>query len=244
MLELQPALGRLFSPEDDRAVGESHVVVLSHAYWTTRFAANPDVLNQPLIVNGQTLTIVGVAPRVRRHDDGQQAGSVRTDHAARPMEPGFKDWDNRQSTGPICSRVSSTASPSRPRAPPLNGQYHAIVNDVEAPLQKGMSEQTMKVQGKLISVEPGGHGQSSTPAEAKTPLLLLMGVTGFVLLIACANIANLLLARSAARAGEMAIRLSIGATRWHLIAQLLTESLLLALFGGLAGLFVAHWTLR
>jgi predicted permease len=107
-----------------------------------------------------------------------------------------------------------------------------------------MSAQTMaRFRAKPILVAPGGRGQSSVPDEAKTPLRLLLGVTAFVLLIACANIANLLLARSAARAGEMAIRLSIGATRTRLIGQLLTESLLLAVLGGIAGMVVAHWTL-
>jgi predicted permease len=96
---------------------------------------------------------------------------------------------------------------------------------------------------KPILLAPGGRGQSSVPDQAKTPLRLLLGVTAFVLLIACANIANLLLARSTARAGEMAIRLSIGASRARLIGQLLTESLLLAALGGIAGLVVAQWTL-
>jgi predicted permease len=111
-------------------------------------------------------------------------------------------------------------------------------------MQKDMSAQTMaRFRAKPILIAPGGRGQSSVPDEAKTPLGLLLGVTAFVLLIACANIANLLLARSAARAGEMAIRLSIGASRARLIGQLLTESLLLAVVGGIAGLVVAHWTL-
>ena len=126
----------------------------------------------------------------------------------------------------------------------LNGQYHAIVNDVEAPLQKGMSEQTLaRFKAKAIGVDPGARGQSTVSTNARTPLTLLFGITAFVLLIACANIANLLLARSAARAGEMAVRLSIGASRRQLIGQLLTESCLLALFGGAAGLVVSRWTL-
>ena len=151
------------------------------------------------------------------------------------MEPGFKGWDDRKVYWAyLFARLKPDVAIETARAS-LNGQYHAIVNDVEAPLQKDMSDQTMgRFRSKTITVDPGGHGQSSTPSVARTPLRMLMGVTGFVLLIACANIANLLLARSAARAGEMAIRLSIGANRWNLIAQLLTESCLLALFGGIA----------
>jgi len=104
-----------------------------------------------------------------------------------------------------------------------------------------MSPQTMAhFRAKPILLAPGGRGQSLIPDEAKTPLRLLLGVTAFVLLIACANIANLLLVRSAARAGEMAIRVSIGASRARLIRQLLTESLLLAVLGGIAGMVVAH----
>jgi predicted permease len=245
VLELTPALGRLLSPDDDRAVGESHVVVLSHAYWSTRFAADPNVLNQTMIVNGQTLTIVGVTPR---GFDGTTLGSkpqVFVPITMRGyMEPGFKRWADRQSYWAyLFARLRPGVDLDGARAA-LNGQYHAIINEVEAPLQKGMSDLTMKrFRGKLIGVASGGHGQSSVPSEARTPLYMLMGVSGFVLLIACANIANLLLARSAARAGEMAVRLSIGASRWQLIAQLLSESCLLAILGGIAGVFVAHWTL-
>src|SRR5262249_43000921 len=126
----------------------------------------------------------------------------------------------------------------------LGTQYHAIVNDVEAPLQKDISRETLaRFRAKPILIAPGGLGQSTVPDQAKMPLRYLLSVTGFVLLIACANIANLLLARAAARAGEMAVRLSIGASRARLIGQLLTESLLLAAFGGMARIAVAHWTL-
>jgi predicted permease len=245
VLQVQPLLGRVFDSTDDRLVGEAPVVVLSYAYWTSRFGANPDVLNQPLIVNGQTLTIVGVAPR---GFDGTTLGSkpdVFVPITLRGMmQPGWRAWANRQNYWVyLFARLRPGVSIKNASAA-LNTQYHAIINDVEAPLQKGMSDQTLaKFRAKPILVEAGGLGQSSLHQGAQTPLYLLLSVTGFVLLIACANIANLLLARSAARASEMAVRLSIGASRARLIGQLLTESLLLAAFGGIAGLFVAHWTL-
>jgi predicted permease len=245
VLQVQPALGRLFDSNDDRLVGEAAVAVLSHAYWTTKFAADPNVLNQPIIVNGQTLTIVGVAPR---NFDGTTLGSMPSIFVPMTlrgtMQPGYRAWADRQHyTWYLFARMRPGVTIDNVKAS-LGAQYHAIINDVEAPLQKGMSDATLvKFRAKPIVVEPGGLGQSSTRAVARTPLFMLLSVTGFVLLIACANIANLLLARSAARASEMAVRLSIGASRGRLVTQLLTESLLLAFFGGIAGLFVAHWTL-
>src|SRR3954447_9837584 len=245
VLGVQPALGRLFDGNDDRLVGEAPVVVLGYGYWTSRFAADPNVLNKQLIVNGQSLTIVGVTPK---GFDGTTLGSrpeVFVPITLRgTMQPGYRTWDNRQNYSLYLFGRLKPGIKIEGARDALNAQYHGIINDVEAPLQRGMSDATMaKFRAKPIVVEPGGLGQSSTRGVAKTPLYMLLGVTGFVLLIACANIANLLLARSAARASEMAVRLSIGASRARLVGQLLTESLLLALFGGIAGMFVAHWTL-
>ena len=245
VLQTKPALGRLFDSNDDRLVGEAPVAVLGYSYWVSKFGADPNVLNKTIIVNGQTLTIVGVAGR----------GFEGTTLGARPsvyvpitlrgtMNRGYRAWSNRQHYSLyLFARLRPGVTIETARAS-LNAQYHAIVNDVEAPLQRGMSDTTLaKFRAKPLLVEPGGLGQSSVRANAGTPLYLLLSVTALVLLIACANIANLLLARSAARASEMAVRLSIGAGRARLIGQLLTESLLLALFGGIAGLVVAHWTL-
>ncbi len=244
VLQLQPALGRLLDSHDDASVGESRVVVLSYNYWSSRFALDPRVLNTQLIVNGQSLTIVGVAPK---GFDGTTIGmrpAVFVPITLRSLLDTDTGWSLRTDYWAyLFARLRPGVTVEAARAS-LGTQYHAIINDVDAPMQKDISPQTMtRFRAKPILLAPGGRGQSSIPDEAKTPLRLLLGVTAFVLLIACANIANLLLARSAARAGEMAIRLSIGASRTRLIGQLLTESLLLAALGGIAGMVVAHWTL-
>ena len=245
VLGVRPALGRLLGPEDDRVIGESHVVALSYAYWQTRFGLNPNVLNESLTINGQSMTIVGVAAP---GFDGTTLGvkpRVFVPITLRgQMQPGFTGFDNRQSYWAyLFARLKPGVTVQQAQAA-ANIPYHSIITQVEAPLQKGMSDKTLALfKAKSMGVEDGAQGQSSVRPEAKAPLMLLLGVTGFVLLIACANIANLLLARAAARANEMAVRVSIGASRWQLMGQLLTESLLLAALGAVAGLLVARWTL-
>jgi predicted permease len=245
VLAINPALGRLLTPDDDKTIGSHFVVVLSHDYWRTRFELNPNILNQTLIINGQAMTVVGVAPR---GFNGITLGSdpdLFVPISMRGlMSPGFNAFENRRSywaylfarVKPGVSREQATVA--------INGPYRAIINDVEAPLQKGMSEQTMaRFKVKEITTEPGTRGQTSFDEDARAPITILLVVTGTVLLIACANIANLLLVRGAGRSAEMAVRLSIGANRRQLITQLLTESIMLAAFGAVAGLFVAKWTL-
>jgi predicted permease len=245
VLQVQPSLGRLFDSNDDRLVGEAPVVVLSHPFWTKQFGSDPAVLNKPIRINGMTLTVVGVAPpRFEGTTMGAKPQVFVPITLKGHMNPGWNQWADRTSYwGYLFARLRPGVGIDAARES-LNAQYRAILNDVEAPLQQGMSDATMeKFKAKPILVVPGGLGQSTVPSQSKTPLYLLVSVTGLVLLIACANIANLLLARSAARATEMAVRLSIGASRSRLIGQLLTESLLLAALGGIAGIFVAKWTL-
>jgi predicted permease len=245
VLGLTPALGRLLTPDDDTTPGTHFVVVLSHDYWRTRFALNPNVLNETLVVNGQAMTIVGVAPEGFRGTTLGDNPDVFVPMTMRGlMQPGFSGFENRrQYWAYLFARLKPGVS-IEAATTAINGPYRAIINDVEAPLQRGMSEETMaRFKAKQITTEPGERGQSSFDNEARTPLLILLAVTGTVLLIACANIANLLLVRGAGRAAEMAVRLSIGANRRQLIAQLLTESIVLASLGAFAGMFVAKWTL-
>ncbi len=245
VLGITPALGRLFSPSDDQTIGGHFVAVLSYAYWETRLGANPNVLNDRIIINGQTLTIIGVAPK---GFDGTTLGAPPNVYVPITMRgvmsPGWKGFDNRQSYWVyLFGRLKPGVTLAQAQAS-INATFKPIINDIEAPQQKGMSAQTMtKFRARTVQLDDGRHGQSSVHGSAKAPLTLLFGITGIVLLIACANIANLLMARAANRTTEMAVRLSLGATRMQLLAQLLMESCMLALLGGMVSLLFAHWTL-
>lgn len=245
VLELRPALGRLLTPEDDRVVGEHPVTVLSHRFWQNEFGGDPEVLNTTLILNGRAMTIVGVAP----------AGFRSTTYGSRPdvfvpmrmraaLNPGWEGFDDRRAYWVYgFGRLARGVSLERASVE-VNRVYTAILNETEAELQEGMSDRTLaQFLQKALVLTPGFRGQSSVHDQVLTPLLLLLAITGVVLLIACANIANLLLARGAQRSTEMAIRGSIGAGRWQLLRQLLTESLLLAAAGGLLSLAMAKLTL-
>jgi predicted permease len=245
LLGLQPALGRLFGHYDDDRRGADSIVVLSYDYWQSRFGGSPNVLNEALVVNGHPMTIVGVAPRGFEGTTLGVKPQVFVPISMREqMAPGWKLFDDRRAYWAYLFARLKPGVPIEQARSGINVLYRAIVNDVEAPLQQGMSDQTMaRFRAKELVVEPGAGGQTTMRDDARPSLLLLLAVTGVVLLIACANIANLLLARAASRATEMAVRLSIGASRGHVIRQLLTESMLLAAFGGLVGLLVARWTL-
>lgn len=246
VLGLGAALGRLLTPDDDRNIGGHFVAVLGHDYWRSRLGSSTDVLNKPIVINGQTMTIVGVAP----------AGFEGTTVGARPdvyvpltmygqVQSDFDGFEKsrRYYWAYLFARLKPGETIEH-AASSINAIYAPIIRDVEAPLQEGMSDQTKRqFLDRQIAIVPGGRGQSQMRLDTRAPLALLLATTGIVLLIACANIANLLLVRAADRSTEMAVRLSLGAGRGQLFAQLLTESVMLAVLGGLTSLLVAHWTL-
>ena len=245
VLGLQPALGRLLSPADDATIGGHFVTVLSYGFWQNNLGRDPSILNKTLIINGKPMTVVGVAPS---GFDGTTLGA--RPHVFVPMTMrgemnGFSDWQNRRNYWVyVFARLKDGVSIDQAKSA-INAVYKPILLNVEVPLNTGMSEQTMaRFKEKEVKVEDGRRGQSSVHGEARTPIMILFAVTGIVLLIACANIANLLLARAANRSMEMAVRLSMGATRRQLLAQLLTESVVLAVIGGLVSVLVANWTLN
>jgi predicted permease len=245
-LGVRPELGRLLGPGDDTEIGGHYVAVLSHRYWANDLGEDPGVLNQTIIVNGQPLTVVGVAAP---GFDGTTVGEIPKIFVpltmTHVMVPGWDRYENRTAYFfYLFGRLRSDGSMEQALSA-ANALYGSIINEVEVPLQESMTEQTMeRFRAKEIRGEVGRRGQSNMNREASAPLILLFTITAFVLLIACANIANLLLARGASRGQEMALRSALGGGRTQLLGQLLTESVLLALLGGVASLFVAQWTLQ
>ncbi len=244
VLGLRPQIGRLLGPGDERERGGGDVVVLADEYWRRRFGASPDVLDKRILINGQAMTIVGVAPRgFQGTTIGSRPQSFVPISMRETIVPRWKGLDNRQTYWVyLFARLKPGVSREQAQAA-LNAQYRPIITEVEAPLQKMSESRMAEFRARQMQLEPGYRGQSTVPGETRQSLTILFSVTAIVLLICCANVANLLLGRAAGRSTEMAVRLSIGAGRRHIVAQLLTESVMLALIGGAAGVVVAHWTL-
>ena len=250
-LGLNPALGRLIGLGDDRVVGQEFVAVLSYRYWQNDLGSDPNVVGQQITINGQSMTVIGVAPK---GFEGTTLGIEPMVYVpismqpivARGVLPGWPDATRDRRTYWVYVFARLAPGVSMERAQVLaNAVFHPIINDVEAPLHTEMSDAAMKrFRASALTLTDGRRGQSTMHEEVKAPLTLLLATTGIVLLIACANIANLLLARGAGRSLEMAVRLSLGATRGQLLRQLLTESCVLAVTGGAVSLLVAYWTLR
>jgi putative ABC transport system permease protein len=246
LLGVAPALGRLLGPEDDRVDGQAESVVLSHAYWQSEFGGDPAVVGRRIIVNGQTLTIVGVAP----------PGFHGTTVGARPRAfipitfrgTGRIPIPSHDNRGFHWVNLFARLKPGvtlQQAAAAMDPPYRAILNEIELPLwETNYSAQVLEeFRTKPLVLEPGEYGQSAVVASASDRLEMLLAISAIVLLLCCANVVGLMLVRGSTRTGEMAVRASMGATRGRLASLLLAESLLLALPAAIASLPVASLTL-
>jgi len=245
-LRMQPSLGRAITDEDDKP-GAAPVVLLSHQFWQERFDANPAVIGQPLKLNKQAFTIIGVTPPAF-------TGTLQVDYrpavtvplACEPLLRGERSilgttnqpgawWMN------LMGRLKPGATYEQARES-LNGVFQATALEVMPPPRKANEPAQLQPKDypRLIA-ESGSRGMLDRRRGYSATIYGLFIVVAIVLLIACANVANLLLARSALRSAEISVRLAVGAGRWRLIRQLLTESVLLAALGGAAGVLFAFW---
>src|SRR6185503_20036485 len=247
VLGLEPALGRLIGPQDEPQVGESAVVVLSYDYWQSRFAADPTVIGRTLTVNGVSLAIVGVAPEGFRGTVLGLRPLVFVPITLRwVMEPWrSRDEDDRRSRWVyLFARLAPRVSLEEASAS-IDKVYGAIINEVEAPLWSGIPSGILEqFKAKRMRLEPGGAKKGLVRNANAEPLAMLLGITALVLTIVCVNIATLLLLRGLSRAGELAIRVAIGASRLRLVRQSLLDAGVLAVIGAVASLPVAVLTLR
>jgi predicted permease len=237
-LGIQAARGRTFTVDDDRTPGAHPIAVASYAYWQRRFGRDAGILNRVVRINGTAITIVGVTTP---GFFGERVGDAPDLWVPLTMWGQVVPGRNLlQSPGTgwlqIIGRVRPGVPTSGPQ-PELTATFRRVLGDIFGP---NPSEDARRdIAAATITMRPAARGLSGLRARFTRPLQLLMGAVVLVLLIACANIANLLLARAAARRREIDVRLALGMSRARLIRQLLTESLVLAAFGGTTGIAFA-----
>ena len=243
-LGVQPFLGRLISPEDDRTPGAHPVAVLSYGYWQRRFGGDPAIVGKDLILNNTLIRVIGVTPprfygtEIARNPDIRVPMMMAT--VFRPV-PANRLENPRHRWLTVMARRKPEVSVAQAQAS-LDILYHQVLQAELNELGPGVNAHDReRALASRIQLEPGNQGFAHLRGEIERPLLLMLCVAGIVLLVACANLANLLLARNAKRKQEIFVRLAIGAGRGRLIRQWLTESLLLSALGGCAGIVVAYW---
>lgn len=246
-LGVPAAFGRVFRPADDRARSGEPFAVLSFEYWQSRFAANPAVIGEQILINNHRLTIVGVA---RRGFTGVQplfatqifvpvmmAKELTSED--QPFDADGRRWLQ------VFARLKPGVSIPQAKVALLPVFHNLLEREVQEPWFAHASNYDRQQFLRLkFDVLPGGGGQTIAREFLQAPLWAMTAMVGLVLLIACANVANLMIARGTSRQKEIAIRLALGGSRLRIASQLLTEALLLAFVGAIAGLALSSWTLH
>ncbi len=235
-LGLQPATGRLLHASDEGEPGESPVVVLSYAFWQDHFAGR-DVANQKVLINNHPMIVAGVTPaNFRGLMSGQSPDLYLPLNMLPTLDPQFgADFKKPNFCWlSIFGRLKPGLS-AQQAAAASDPVFKSILRE-EAPEQKLRAKTLQQWLARKVELRPAAQGLNQLSQQWQKPLVVLMAMVGLLLLIGCANIANLLIARATTRQREIAIRLAIGATRRSLVRQLLTESLIVALAGGVLGL--------